>query len=174
MADTALAQDYARALFEKAVERLARELRTLANTLERNRALSRLDDPGETYEAKQALIDAALPPQAAHEVRNLAYLLASKNQTHLLSDVVTAFEQMVARTARTQIARVISAIELTADERTRLEQKLRKQYGQDLTFDYRLDPSILGGVIVHIGDVVIDGSIAGKLAAMKQKLQSAI
>jgi F-type H+-transporting ATPase subunit delta len=80
---------------------------------------------------------------------------------------------MVAEGAPGHTARVTSAVELTADQRARLEEKLRKQYGGELAFDYRTDESILGGVVVRIGDVVIDGSIAGKLQAMKQKLESA-
>jgi F0F1-type ATP synthase delta subunit len=59
------------------------------------------------------------------------------------------------------------------EERTKLEAKLRGQYGDELAFDYRLDPAILGGVVVRIGDVVIDGSVAGKLAVMKQKMETA-
>jgi ATP synthase F1 delta subunit len=68
---------------------------------------------------------------------------------------------------------VTTTVELTKEERQKLETKLRSQYGADLAFEYRIDPSILGGVVVRIGDIVIDGSVSGKLAVLKQKMESA-
>ncbi len=167
------ASNYARALFEKTVEKHVRDLHALNNALEKSNLLTRLDNPNESFDGKKALLNGLLSPNADSEVRNLAYLLASKNQVHLLNDVVFAFDTLVAAGAPNNQARVTTTIALTPEERAKLEAKVRAQYGQDLTFDYRLDPAILGGVIVRIGDIVIDGSVSGKLAAMKQKLESA-
>jgi F-type H+-transporting ATPase subunit delta len=167
------ATNYARALFEKAVEKYGKDLHTLNSALERSNLLTRLDNPGESFDGKKALLNGMLPPNADSEVRNLAYLLASKNQVHLLREIVGDFDKMVAAGAPGNTARVTTAIELTNEDRARLESKLRGQYGDDLAFDYRLDPAILGGVVVRIGDVVIDGSVSGKLAAMKQKMETA-
>ncbi|MBI4675849.1 MAG: ATP synthase F1 subunit delta [Chloroflexi bacterium] len=173
MADKALAKSYARAVFEKAVEKYTRDLHALHSALAKSNLLTRLDNPGESFDSKKALINGLVPAQADPEVRNLALLLASKNQLHLLGDVVGEFDRMVAHGGAGKFAQVTSTIELTGEEKGKLEARVRQQYGADLAFDYRLDPAILGGVVVRIGDVVIDGSVAGKLAVMKQKLQSA-
>ncbi|HZQ08895.1 MAG TPA: ATP synthase F1 subunit delta [Anaerolineae bacterium] len=170
MADAILAESYARAIFEKSVEKYTRDLHALNQALMQSNLLTRLDNPGESFDSKTALINGLVPAEADGEVRNLAFLLASKNQMHLLPEVVSEFDRIVARGAPGVRAQVTSAIELTPDERAGLEAKLRKQYGDELAVDYQLDPSILGGVIVRVGDVVLDGSIIGKLAAMKQKL----
>jgi len=172
MADATLAASYSRALFEKAVEKYARDLHALNSSLSKSSLLTRLDNPSESFEGKQALLNGMLPPDADLEVRNLAFLLASKNQVHLLPQIVGEFDRAIARDKGGAVAHVTSAIDLTADEKTALESKLRKQYGADLVFDYDVDAAIIGGVVVRIGDVVIDGSVAGKLAAMKQNLQT--
>lgn len=164
---------YARALFEKSVEKYTRDLHALANALDTSKLLPRLDNPSESFEGKKALLNGILPLNADPEVRNLAYLLASKNELHQLRDIVSAFDKLAAAGAVGNIARVTTTIELTPQERANLETKLCARYGDDLGFDYRLDPSILGGVVVRIGDIVIDGSVSGKLAAMKQKMETA-
>lgn len=167
------ANNYARALFEKAVEKYTRDLHALHNALAKSNLLTRLDNPNESFDGKKALLNGMLPPNADSEVRNLAYLLASKNQVHLLSEVVNAFDTYVAAGAPGKTARITSAIPLTDNDRAKLEAKVRAQYGADLAFDYRVDQAIVGGVIVRIGDVVIDGSVSGKLAALKQKMETA-
>lgn len=167
------ASNYARALFEKAVEKYVRDLNAVNNALEKSNLLTRLDNPGESFDNKKNLLNGIVPANADAEVRNLTYLLASKNQAHLLRDVVSEFDRIVAAGAPVNTAHVTTAVELTNAERANLESKLRAQYGGELAFEYRLDPEILGGVIVRIGDVVIDGSVTGKLAAMKQKMETA-
>ena len=173
MADAALAQNYARAVFEKAVEKYTRDLHALNSALAKSNLLARLDNAGESFDSKKALLNGLVPAQADAEVRNLALLLASQNQLHLLGDVVEEFDRLVAVGVPGKSVRVTTAVALTNDEQAKLEAKLRAQYGADLRFDYQLDPAILGGVIVRIGDVVLDGSVSGKLAAMKQKLETA-
>jgi len=167
------ASNYARAIFEKAVEKYSRDLHALNSALEKSNLVTRLDNPGESFDGKKALLNGMLPPTADTEVRNLAFLLASKNQVHLLSEVVGSFDKMVSEGAPGNTARVTTAIDLTNEDRAKLEAKVRAQYGQELGFDYRVDPAILGGVVVRIGDVVIDGSVSGKLAVMKQKMETA-
>lgn len=167
------ATNYARALFEKAVEKYTRDLHTLNQALEKSSLVTRLDNPAESFDGKKALLNGMLPPNADTEVRNLAYLLASKNQVHVLSEIVNSFDKLVASGVPGSVAHVTTTIQLDAAERAKLESKLRAQYGAELIFDYRLDPSIIGGVVVRIGDVVVDGSVSGKLAALKQKMETA-
>lgn len=168
-----MASSYARAIFEKAVEKYARDLHALQAAVSQSNLLTRLDNPAEAFDAKKALLNGMLPQDADPEVRNLAYLLASKNQMHLVSLIVGDFDRMVARDKLGAVAQVTSAVELTGDEKAKLETKLREQYGQEVGFEYNLAPSLLGGVVIRVGDAVFDGSVTGKLAAMKQKLQTA-
>jgi F-type H+-transporting ATPase subunit delta len=173
MAEDQLVQAYAQAIFEQAVERWRKAVRMVIETLEReNDALTRLDNPAEHMEHKKGLVDQLLPAEVDVEVRNFVYLLASKSHVHLLSEVLAEFDRYAARGQIQDAARVASAVQLTDAERTRLEEKVRSRYGESLDFEYRVDKSLLGGVVVRVGDKVIDGSVAGKLAAMRHKLES--
>jgi F0F1-type ATP synthase delta subunit len=66
-------------------------------------------------------------------------------------------------------ANVTSAIELTAEERKR-EQYLLPYLGEQMEVAYHIDPSILGGLVVRVGDHVVDGSVAGKLRELQHEL----
>ncbi len=67
-------------------------------------------------------------------------------------------------------ARVTSATPLTAEEQGRLKASLKRRFGQELALALTVDPRILGGLVVQVGDVVIDGSLAGKLDALQDQL----
>lgn len=73
--------------------------------------------------------------------------------------------------SRARTARITSAVPLTEEERSRLEESLGRRFGDGLQLRYRVDDSILGGVIVRVGDRVIDGSVASKLAALRERLE---
>jgi len=67
-------------------------------------------------------------------------------------------------------ALITSAVPLTADEKPALENKLRAKFARPLTFEYRVDPALLGGVVAKVGDKIIDGSVATKLNALQESL----
>jgi len=67
-------------------------------------------------------------------------------------------------------ARATSAVPLTAGEQARLKASLHQRFGRDLALALTVDPRILGGLVVQVGDVVVDGSLAGKLDALQDQL----
>jgi F-type H+-transporting ATPase subunit b len=67
-------------------------------------------------------------------------------------------------------AEVTSALPLTADEKEAVRQGVLSKVGSQATVTFRVDPSILGGLIVRVGDKVLDGSVAGQLESMRQSL----
>lgn len=172
MAEKTLVRAYVQAAFETATEPWSRALKALAARLVKSGDISALDNAATPFEKKQALLNAALPPNAPGQVRNFLYSLASKNHVALLPEIAAAFDQMVSRDIQRELATVTTAVELNAEEREQLQTKLRRQYGEKLELEYELDPEILGGVIVRVGDRVIDGSVAGKLAALKNTLET--
>lgn len=70
-----------------------------------------------------------------------------------------------------QSAEVISALPLTSDEQTVVKNEILSKMGSKSAVAFRIDPSILGGLVVRVGDKVLDGSVAGKLESMRQNLQ---
>ena len=69
---------------------------------------------------------------------------------------------------------VTSAIPLSDEDRAAVERSLTARLGKGLAVDYRIDPQILGGLVVRAGDQIIDGSVAGKLEALKKSILEAI
>jgi F-type H+-transporting ATPase subunit delta len=68
------------------------------------------------------------------------------------------------------IAVVRSAVELSATQRRRLAETLAASYGHRIHLNVVLDPSVVGGISVHIGDELIDGTAASRLSAVRRKL----
>jgi ATP synthase F1 delta subunit len=65
---------------------------------------------------------------------------------------------------------VTSAVPLTSAEEDALRAKLLDRFGPDLEFQFDVDTSLIGGIYLRVGDQVVDGSIAGKLAALRDRL----
>lgn len=72
---------------------------------------------------------------------------------------------------RARTARVTSAVPLTEEEQSQMDASLRQRFGDNLEIQYRVDDSILGGVVVRVGDRLIDGSVARKLATLRERLK---
>jgi F-type H+-transporting ATPase subunit delta len=95
--------------------------------------------------------------------------LSAAHDPQLQHEVLKSLDEML-RGGDQNAAGITSAVALTADERNALESKLRAKFGRDLAFAYQVDPALLGGVIVKVGDKIIDGSLASKLNAMAETL----
>jgi len=67
-------------------------------------------------------------------------------------------------------ALVTSALPLTEEEQKAVSSSLAEELGQELTTEFRIDPAILGGLIIRLGDKVIDGSVGGRLEALRESL----
>jgi len=68
-------------------------------------------------------------------------------------------------------AEVVSALPLTSDEQTTVKKEILAKMGSQSTVAFRVDPAILGGLVIKVGDKVLDGSVAGKLDNLRQSLQ---
>ena len=169
MAKEDIAHTYAQAVFDQAVEGWEESLKSVSASLAKAGLFEKLDNAATPFTKKEELLRGVLPANA--HAQNFVKLLASKNHTHLLPQIIAEFDRRAQHGAASRLAQVTSALELKADEKRALEQKLRAKFGAETGFEYVVDSEILGGVIVRVGDKVIDGSVAGKLAALKEKLK---
>lgn len=76
----------------------------------------------------------------------------------------------MARMSSDRVVEIRSAIPLTEAEKEAFRAKLTQKFGDGLTLRFELDEALIGGVVVRIGDQVIDASIASKLAALREEL----
>lgn len=169
-------EGYARALFE--VARAEGNIDVVENELHRFKVAL-----GGSDELRNALTDSQIP--AAKRQAIIEDLLGGKaNATtvQLVSMVVGAgrgrdlpliIESLVSRASSAkglEVAEVRSAVELSADQQTRLAAALTKATGKQLNLKVVLDPSVIGGVVATVGDTIFDGSVRTRIDQLKSRL----
>jgi F-type H+-transporting ATPase subunit delta len=95
--------------------------------------------------------------------KNFIRLLAENRRLGVLPEIAEQYEVLRAEAEKTIKAEVISAFALTAEQQQQIAQKLKARLGRDVTLTCETDASLLGGAIIKAGDLVIDGSVTGKL-----------
>lgn len=171
MSAQARPQDYAAAIYDLAVETWTRQLGGVQRAVKQDAALrAGLVDPNNSTQEKLALLSGAVPDGLSAEVRRFLGTLLEAGQFDQLDAIVAEFEGLVRRRPERKRAQVISAVPLTEEEKDALQDKLTKRFGQDLDFEFTVDASIIGGIYLRVGDQVIDGTVAGKLAALRDRL----
>jgi F-type H+-transporting ATPase subunit delta len=160
---------YAQALLELATEPWLKGLRLVNRRLRERSLIGRLEDPAVSAGDKTGLlapITSDVIPQVAAFVRTLT----TDGELNKLDAIVNEFERLIVRRSQYVLAHVRSAVPLTNDERKQLEQNLARRFGGNLEAEYEVDAALIGGVVVRVGDEVIDGSLAGKLDTLRQRL----
>jgi ATP synthase F1 delta subunit len=91
-----------------------------------------------------------------------------------LPEINSALGRVVSGQQEPVKAEITSAVELSEQEKEALRQSLAKQFGGDLSFTFHVDPALLGGLRVRVGDRLIDTSVASRLTALRESLASAV
>lgn len=170
-----LARPYAKAAFDYAaehssLEQWSRQLGLASAVVKTPRMASVLDAAALTSEQQaQHLIDVCGDELDA-PVRNFVRVLAQNKRLALFPDIRQRFDQLkAAREQRVDID-VATAFELDAELGERLAAALRKKLQRDVSVSTRVDRSLLGGVVVRAGDIVIDGSVRGRLSKLAEAM----
>ncbi|MBI2381836.1 MAG: F0F1 ATP synthase subunit delta [Gammaproteobacteria bacterium] len=104
--------------------------------------------------------------------KNFLSLLADNNRLNAISEIVALFEVMKAEHEKSVDVRVTAAAELNADLKAKLAAKLEAKLARKVNLSYDINPSLLGGLIIRAGDMVIDGSVRGKLGELGDALRA--
>ncbi|MDH5785252.1 MAG: F0F1 ATP synthase subunit delta [Chromatiales bacterium] len=102
--------------------------------------------------------------------KNMIRVLAENDRLDVLAEITVLFEIERALSEGTIEAQVVSAVELNDAQKSGITESLKKRLGRDVTLNCSVDASIVGGAIIRAGDVVIDGSVTGKLAKLATAL----
>lgn len=166
-----LSHKYALAVFSMALEKWLTALNATHDRLaDSPQLLTGLQDESRSFGDRQKELDAATPTGSAQEVRNFLYTLLENGDIGLLGDVLADIERMTRGGPQVQVAYITTAQTLMDSDKEQFRQKLRQKYGDDLEFVFNIDSSIIGGVVVQIGDKVMDGSLSTRLEAMSHAL----
>lgn len=116
-------------------------------------------------------IDAALPKNAMPQVRNFLMGLAREGLLDRVTDVIEALEAYLAGPPTAKLEAVVtSAVELTDAQRKRIVTELQQRYGGELTVNFTVDSSLIGGLIIRVGDEVLDNSLRTRLSAIQRSM----
>lgn len=162
--ETLLASAEQQGQLDTVEDELFRFERILTNAPELTTALDDESVPGEARSAlAQQLLAGKVNPVTSEL---LAHAVTSGRKHHVLSVIDDLLEASAARRERS-VARVIAATDLTPEQTERLAASLRQLYGRDITIRTAVDPGVRGGLVVRVGDEVIDGTVATRLAAAR-------
>ncbi len=174
---TTLARPYAKAAFQNAQsqKQLAEWSDLLLGTgqIAAHKEIRQLlTNPGMAELAKADLILDCSEQSTSDEMRNFFAILAENHRLALLPEIATLFNTYRADLERTVNVQVSAPFELTDEQQQKLAQALSTRLERQVTLETSLDKSLIGGVIVRTGDMVIDASVRGKLAKMAKALGS--
>jgi F-type H+-transporting ATPase subunit delta len=171
------ARRYADAVFEIAQGegRLAeweQELELLAAAFSGPNVVTWLSNPSVPEDEKAALIDTALA-SASPEVRNLAHLLVARGRADLAPAILDVYRRRADAVQGIAHATVTTAIPLSDADLRAVADWLAARTHQQVKIETEVDPSIIGGIVVRMGDKLIDGSARSRLIALKRQLAGA-
>ncbi|WP_047983782.1 F0F1 ATP synthase subunit delta [Ornithinibacillus californiensis] len=179
MSEAVVAKRYADALF-----RLSSEKTTLNETLEELRVVKQvfnenselhafLAHPRVTNDKKRAFLDEVFKG-ASKDVLSTLKLLAERHRVDSIADVVTSFEALVNEASGVAQGKVYSVRKLSDAEKAELEISFAKSLNKSMVkLENVVDPSIVGGVKIRMGNTIYDGTISGKLRRIEQNIKLA-
>jgi F-type H+-transporting ATPase subunit delta len=129
-----------------------------------------LGDRTAPREGKTALLDRLLAGKVSPVTERLVRNSLTSPHVHNAENVVEKLSEVAARRRGRSVAHVTSAVPLTAAQEQRLAALLERLYGRAIGLQVQVDPSVLGGLVIRVGDEIIDGSIAHRLEAAGRRL----
>lgn len=171
-----LARPYAKAAFKFAKEQNAATqwssmLAFSAAAINDGDVSSALDNPQLTADQQADAFIKVCGDQLNDAGKNFIRQLTQNKRLSVLPQIAALYETLLAEEERKQDVEVTSAYALTADEQNTLKAKLEKKLGKEINLQSSVDKTLVGGVIIRAGDMVIDGSVQGKLQQLSQALK---
>lgn len=174
MSATISSKRYAQAIFQIAGEKKdfnkwQTDLKKIARLLTDQEYFSIIGNPVISFDLKAKLTKqklGSINPLAL----NLAYLLVAKNKFRNAEHISKEFECLLDEYYGIKRAEVVTAVQLSESDKKSISNKLEKMIGAKVAVEFKVDPAILGGIIVRVNGSLVDGSLHGKLNALKKEL----
>jgi F-type H+-transporting ATPase subunit delta len=173
-AEGGLAGRYANAVFElaqdqKCVDAVSADLASLRRALETSPDLARLlRSPVFSAQDHARALGAILEKMGVHALTaKFVQLLAQKRRLFVLTQIIAAYERLVAKSRGETEAEVTAARALSDSEITELKSVLKSKLGKEPRLQAKIDPTLLGGLVVKVGSRMIDTSLRTKLDGLR-------
>ena len=130
-----------------------------------------LASPAVDVAAKHGVIEKLIAKMgASRTLRNFLFLVVDHRRTHILPEIIAAFQEVIRERQGIAEAEISSATELTAMQKADFAATLGRLTGKRVETKYLLEPGLLGGAVVRIGDTIYDGSLRSRLNKMRARL----
>ena len=173
---TTAARPYAKAVFELArdsgkFDDWSNRLAVLGAIVGHPDMQERLEAPSLTQEDAAKMVEmVASDVVNDNDSRNFIRLLAENDRMKMLGDISSLYEQLRAEAEGEIEANVVSAFDLTDAQRDKMAEALSRRLDRKVRIVSSVDKDLIGGAIIRAGDLVIDGSVKGRLEKMMQSV----
>ena len=173
-----VATTYADALYEAAVDgdavpQVAADVDAFAEAVEGSPELRMaLDNPEIDSRAKTSVI-AAVAADAHPLVGNFLQVLVERGRIAEFLEIAQAFRERVARAQARLDVEAVTAVPLPDDLRDRIVESIQSKTNATVELTESVDPDVLGGLVLHVGEVVIDGSVRHRIEELRRDLTRA-
>ena len=171
------ARRYAEAIFEIAerdgnVDEWLDQLATVAEVVSDDQIVRALEDPSVPLERRLGMLDKALGQGMVPQLNNLLKLIVRRRRVETLPALSREYRRLYNKKAGIVEAAALSAAPLDDEELAALRSRLEQMTGGKVELQTSVDASLLGGIQVRIGDLLIDGSVRGRLERLRNRLAS--
>lgn len=172
-----LSREYAGALFIIASEKnckseYASYLDSLCQTFsDEPMYLEFLHSPAISTNEKISSITKIFSSIVPEDVLSFVQLMCEKGRINLIFESAQAYKDLVAQSDKVIDAAITSAVELTEDEKKKLQLKLENKFSSKVNLTFKIDPSLLGGIVVETDGKILDGSIKNRLRDLKEVIK---
>lgn len=169
-------RSYAEAIFtvaqaESALERVEDELYRFARAIESNPDLrDRLTDPGIDTGAKLGVVTDLLAGRAHPQTVSAVAYVVQAGRARQLTQIADALVARGSAARAHSLAEVRSAVPLDPAQQRRLSEAIRRSTGREIDLRVIVDPDVVGGVVVKVGDTVVDGTLARRISDLRAAL----
>ncbi len=175
-----VARRYAKALFsigqaqgDAELEAYGKDLAAIAEVLNGNAELVKVfRNPIFSIEAKKAIVGQILEKLSPGQtIKNFCFLLADKQRLAWLPEIEAYYGVLLDQAKGVVRGELVTAVELPDAKQEAVKKQLADQLGKELILDFSADADILGGVVLKVGDKILDASLRAQLNAMKEQIK---
>ena len=173
-----ISKTYGEALFDLALEKneldtIAEQVTLLQGALAENPELAKLlSHPKISKEEKISVVENIFKGRFSDDIVGFLVIIVEKDRGSEIESILKLFQAKVREYKKIGVALVTSAVELSAEQKAKVEHKLLEQTEyESFEMEYKVDSSLIGGMIIRIGDRVVDSSIRSKLDLMARNLR---
>jgi len=175
MKGTKSAPRYAKSLMSLAIEQNSLEvafadMKLIDDTCDQNRDLQiLLRSPVVKADKKQAVMNAVFADKLSPIAAGFVKLIIAHRRENILHEIADSFVRQYKAHKNIGVAEITTSTKLNADAKAKILAELKKQEGREMEIVEKVDPAVIGGLIIRVGDKQYDGSIARKLNDLRKE-----